>query len=121
MREISSWKLSETRENALHNFFVGGSEELRDLRHIALPAGFDGPCLNKHGLQTDAGGRLTLRLNTIMQQEQFAVSTHRPRAKTAAEGADPVSRSSAPASRSLPPLEFAALLDAVRCRSSATD
>ena len=25
VREISSWKLAETRENALHNFFIGGA------------------------------------------------------------------------------------------------
>mmetsp|Transcript_63181 Transcript_63181/g.188118 ORF Transcript_63181/g.188118 Transcript_63181/m.188118 type:complete len:255 (+) Transcript_63181:38-802(+) len=80
----SAWTIAESRENALHSFFVGGVEEVRDLRAITIPDGFDGSCLNKHGLTTNASGTLHLRVNTVLQQEQeLATAATRPRARSA--------------------------------------
>ena len=62
---------------------VGGLEEMRDLRAIALPDGFSGPCLNKHGLSTNTSGKLHLRVNSVLQQEQEATTVARPSTRAA--------------------------------------
>ena len=91
--DVSSWRVAESRENALHSFFVGGLEEVRDLRAIAIPDGFEGSCLNKHGLSTNTSGKVQLRIDSVLQQEQEAVATARPRARTGgAERAAPTVR-----------------------------
>mmetsp|Transcript_17997 Transcript_17997/g.36276 ORF Transcript_17997/g.36276 Transcript_17997/m.36276 type:complete len:168 (-) Transcript_17997:214-717(-) len=71
--DARAWRLADTREQALRRFFVGGAEELSDLRSISIPEGFDlstPQCLNKHGLLTTATGTLHLEVNTIIQQQQ---------------------------------------------------
>ncbi len=39
------------------------------MRALGIPLGFDGPCLNKYGLQTVAAGVITLRAHTVVQQQ----------------------------------------------------
>ena len=73
VEDIGAWRLAETRVDALRRFFVGGTEELKDLRALGLPPNFDPSkpsCLNRHGLQTVTTGRVRLRVNTIVQQHQ---------------------------------------------------
>ena len=73
VEDVGAWRLAESRSDALRRFFVGGTEELQDLRALGLPAAFDSSqasCLNKHGLQTVTTGSVRLRLNTIVQQHQ---------------------------------------------------
>jgi len=71
---VQAWRLAEDRSDKLRRFFVGGTEELADLRAIALPDGFDiatqPQCLNKHGLQTVTTGTLRLKLHIVVQQHQ---------------------------------------------------
>ena len=55
---------------ALHDFFVGGSTELRDLRSLSIPAGFSDSALNKHGLETVSSGVVVVRCQTLLQQRQ---------------------------------------------------
>ena len=72
--EVQAWRLAEERTDALRRYFIGGTEELSDLRALALPDGFDitsqPQCLNKHGLQTVTTGMLHLQLHTVVQQYQ---------------------------------------------------
>ena len=71
---LQAWRLAESRTDALRRFFIGGTEELSDLRAIALPEGFDvankAQCLNKHGLQTVTTGTLHLKVQTVVQQQK---------------------------------------------------
>ena len=71
--EVGAWRLGEGRVDSLRRFFVGGTEELTDLRALGLPPGFDmskPSCLNRHGLQTVSTGSLRVRIHTIVQQQQ---------------------------------------------------
>ena len=82
---VLPWSLSEAppktpvplplRVQVQRNFFVGGSEELHDLRALALPDGFGGEdtiTLNRHGLQTLSSGSVEVHVNTIVHQQQQA-------------------------------------------------
>ena len=82
---VPPWSLSEASPKTLiplplhvqvqRNFFVGGSEELHDLRALALPDGFGGEdtiTLNRHGLQTLSSGSVEVHVNTIVHQQQQA-------------------------------------------------
>ena len=64
--EVQAWRLAEERTDVLRRYFIGGTEELADLRALALPDGFDitsqPQCLNKHGLQTVTTGMLHLQV-----------------------------------------------------------
>ncbi len=71
--EVRAWRLSEDRVDALRSYFVGGTQELSDLRAISIPDGFELPCLNKHGLDTVTTGRITLNARTLVQQYQPAI------------------------------------------------
>lgn len=76
--ELGAWRLADDRTESLRRFFVGGTQELRDLRAIALPDGLDPSgthCLNKHGVQTVATGRLRVRVQTMIQQHQLPAAT----------------------------------------------
>ena len=55
-----------------------GLEKLRDVRSIAIPTDFDGPCLNKFGLQTRTAGTIILRVSTIMQQQKLRLIARQP-------------------------------------------
>ncbi|KAL1504677.1 hypothetical protein AB1Y20_008457 [Prymnesium parvum] len=79
--EVAFWKVAESRGSAMQSFFVGGAEEMRDLRAIALPDGFASPCLNKYGLSTDSSGKMYLRVNTLLQQEQETGAGAKARAR----------------------------------------
>jgi hypothetical protein len=35
--EVQAWRLAEERTDALRRYFIGGTEELSDLRALALP------------------------------------------------------------------------------------
>ena len=52
-------------------------QELDDLRALGIPAGFEGPCLNKYGLRTSTVGTIRLRARTVIQQgpEQLSGGT----------------------------------------------
>lgn len=96
--QVGAWRIAEGRVDAMRRFFVGGAEELRDLRALSLPEGFDvmsPQCLNKHGLRTVSTGSLTLKTSTIVQQQQAPLAT-KPAAKGAAadkKAADALRRS----------------------------
>ena len=71
--DFGAWRLSEGRVDALRSFFVGGTDELTDLRALAIPEGFDTSvpaCLNKHGLRTQTTGSARVKIHTIVQQQQ---------------------------------------------------
>ena len=71
--DLRAWRIAEGRLDALSRFFVGGTEELRDLRALAIPEGFDiskRQCLNKHGLQTVTTGSIHIKIHTVLQQQQ---------------------------------------------------
>ena len=75
--EVQAWRLAETRVDALRRFFVGGAEELADLRALSLPDALDmsqPQVLNKHGLQTISSGSLQLTVHTVIQQHQPALA-----------------------------------------------
>lgn len=64
-----SFRLALSRSEMLADMFVGGMKELNDLRALSIPSGFDGPCLNKFGLQTKSHGSITLRSRTILHKQ----------------------------------------------------
>jgi hypothetical protein len=71
--DVRAWRPAEGRTDALRRFFVGGMEELRDLRALAIPEGLDvskPQCLNKHGLQTITSGVVRMKIHTVLQQQQ---------------------------------------------------
>jgi hypothetical protein len=79
--ELGAWRLAESRTDALRRFFVGGTEELRDLRALDVPEGFDvskPAVLNKHGLQTVTAGRVRVQIHTVVQQQQPAAASKAP-------------------------------------------
>ena len=87
---VRGWVPVTTRYDAQRNFFVGGSEELHDLRALSIPEGFgDGlggkGALNRHGLQTLSTGSVEVSVNTVLQQHQIPVQ---PLAAGALGGAD---------------------------------
>lgn len=65
----SAWCPAPTRTDAQRTFFIGGSEELHDLRALSLPDGFEGATLSRHGLQTLSSGSVVLQLNTLLHQQ----------------------------------------------------
>ena len=79
------WVPASSRFDAQRNFFVGGSEELHDLRALSIPDGFGEGlgvgggagggkgALNRHGLQTLSTGAVEVSVNTVLQQHQVAV------------------------------------------------
>lgn len=83
--EVHAWRMAESRTDALRRFFVGGTEELADLRALHIPDRFDlsrPQCLNKHGLQTVTTGSIQLRVHTLIQQHQAPVTPAASRLST---------------------------------------
>jgi hypothetical protein len=69
VQTVRSFRLALSRAELMDDLFVGGMKELTDLRALGIPAGFDGACLNKYGLQTATGGSVTVRTHTVLHQQ----------------------------------------------------
>jgi Meckel syndrome type 1 protein len=108
VEDVGAWRLAEDRVDALRRFFVGGAEELRDLRALAIPESFDvskPQCLNKHGLRTVSTGSVRVKINTIVQQQQPAATpAAAAKAGAAAKGGAAAGKRGEPVRRSAPEL-----------------
>ncbi|KNC54346.1 uncharacterized protein AMSG_10339 [Thecamonas trahens ATCC 50062] len=66
MLEVPTWKPALSVRQQLQSYFIGGSPELAEFGHAAVPSSHEaGTPLNKLGFETESSGSLKIRLNVV--------------------------------------------------------
>ena len=78
---VDAWRPKGTVEDQLFRFFLGGAPGLKDPRYVEMPEGYvpAEQALSRFGLDTEVGGQLKIRLNTLVH------SSRAPRSRAAAK------------------------------------
>ena len=78
---VDAWRPKGTVEDQLFRFVLGGAPGLKDPRYVEMPEGYipAEQALSRFGLDTEVGGQLKIRLNTLVH------SSRAPRSRAAAK------------------------------------